>query len=144
MHPILPVDDDSDEFGDVDDSDLITAESETRKRLAVSSASRETPAAKRLKLTEDASYSIPREILSRCWGFPDFRLKQAAAISRLVSGKGAAVIFPTGGGKSLVYQVPALSFDDYDDYCGRTRGGGVTLVVSPLIALMKVRNNCNT
>ncbi len=37
----------------------------------------------------------------------------------------------------MVYQVPALAFDEYDELCGRTRGKGVTLVVSPLIALMK-------
>ena len=138
MNPTLPVDDDSDEFGDVDVGDFLTAESGIRKRLAETAASEHMLAAKRSKLTDDASFSIPREILTRFWGFPDFRLEQAAAISRLVSGKGAAVIFPTGGGKSLVYQVPALSFDDYDEHCGRGKGGGVTLVASPLIALMKV------
>lgn len=83
--------------------------------------------------------SVARKILRGTWGFPGFKLLQEAAITRLISGCSAAVVFPTGGGKSLVYQVPALAFDDYDELCNRTRGGGVTLVVSPLIALMKVR-----
>ena len=47
-------------------------------------------------------------------------------------------MFPTGGGRSLLYQIPVLAFDDYDELSGRPLGGGVTLVVSPLIALMKV------
>ena len=71
-------------------------------------------------------------------GFPKFRLNQEAAIARLLEGGSAAVVFPAGGGKSLVYQIPALAFDEYDELSGRPPGGGVTLVVSPLIALMKV------
>ena len=85
------------------------------------------------------SVSIARDILKKTWGYAGFRLAQEAAISRLIEGGNALAIFPTGGGKSLVYQIPALAFDTYDEYCGRTRGGGVTLVISPLIALMKVR-----
>jgi len=83
--------------------------------------------------------SLARRILSDTWGYSAFRLAQEDAISRLICGGGALVVFPTGGGKSLVYQVPALAFDEYDQLCGRQAGKGVTLVVSPLIALMKVR-----
>ncbi|KAG8531331.1 uncharacterized protein KY384_002960 [Bacidia gigantensis] len=104
---------DEDEFGDVDDQDFLTAEK------------------------SNPSFAIPKTILSKYWNFADFRLKQANAISRLLSGNSAVVVFPTGGGKSLVYQIPALSFDEYDIQCGRPAGKGVTLVVSPLIALMK-------
>jgi len=54
-----------------------------------------------------------------------FRPGQQAVIDALLSGRSALAVFPTGGGKSLCYQLPALMFS------------GVTLVVSPLIALMK-------
>src|ERR1051326_4754228 len=59
------------------------------------------------------------------FGFDAFRPGQQEVIEALVAGHSAAAIFPTGGGKSLCYQLPALLLD------------GVTLVVSPLIALMK-------
>ncbi|KAF8251011.1 ATP-dependent DNA helicase [Wilcoxina mikolae CBS 423.85] len=80
---------------------------------------------------------LAQKILSDIWGYSAFRLAQEEAISRLICGGGALVVFPTGGGKSLVYQVPALSFDEYDEICGRRPRKGVTLVVCPLIALMK-------
>src|SRR6476659_1792768 len=54
-----------------------------------------------------------------------FRPGQEQAISRLLTGRSVLAIFPTGAGKSLCYQLPALMLD------------GVTLVISPLIALMK-------
>ncbi len=59
------------------------------------------------------------------FGHDRFRPGQEAVIERLLAGQSAAAVFPTGGGKSLCYQLPALLLD------------GVTLVVSPLIALMK-------
>jgi ATP-dependent DNA helicase RecQ len=59
------------------------------------------------------------------FGFDAFRPGQQAVIEALVAGHSAAAVFPTGSGKSLCYQLPALLLD------------GVTLVVSPLIALMK-------
>ena len=80
---------------------------------------------------------LARQILQETWGFSSFRLEQEAAIARLISGGSAVVVFPTGGGKSLVYQVPALAFDMFDELQGEEPGRGVTLVVSPLIALMK-------
>ena len=83
------------------------------------------------------SSPLARKVLRDIWGYPRFRLKQEEAISRLIHGGSAVVVFPTGGGKSLVYQVPALAFDRYDEENGQGKGG-VTLVVSPLIALMKV------
>lgn len=66
-----------------------------------------------------------REALQKHFSFPDFREGQADVIDALLTGRNAVVIMPTGGGKSLCYQLPALMND------------GVTLVVSPLIALMK-------
>ena len=59
------------------------------------------------------------------FGFDEFRPGQRQVIENLVAGKSSAAVFPTGGGKSLCYQLPALLLP------------GVTLVVSPLIALMK-------
>lgn len=52
--------------------------------------------------------------LSRTFGFGAFRLKQEQAISRILGGKSAVVVFPTGGGKSLCFQVPALAFEEED------------------------------
>ena len=135
---------DSDDFGDINDEDLLLAESSGH---AVSnSIKRTTPAefedypnSKKAKFHGDRSaITLAEGILQKIWGFPKFRLKQEAAIARLIKGGSAAVVFPTGGGKSLVYQIPALAFDKYDELNGRPPGRGVTLVVSPLIALMKV------
>src|SRR5690625_5602894 len=66
-----------------------------------------------------------RHTLKQHFGFPDFRPGQQAVIQHLLAGHSAAAVFPTGAGKSLCYQVPALLLP------------GLTLVVSPLIALMK-------
>ena len=67
----------------------------------------------------------PLEVLTNVFGFQDFRGDQAAIIDHVVAGGDALVLMPTGGGKSLCYQIPALCRD------------GVGIVVSPLIALMR-------
>ena len=67
----------------------------------------------------------PLEILNTVFGFPAFRGQQAEVISHVVAGGDALVLMPTGAGKSLCYQVPALCRD------------GIAVVVSPLIALMQ-------
>lgn len=80
------------------------------------------------------------QVLRRHFGLQSFRLKQAQAISRLLQGQSCVVVFPTGGGKSLCYQVPALAFKELDKQSGIRQGvgeSGLTVVVSPLIALMK-------
>jgi ATP-dependent DNA helicase RecQ len=66
----------------------------------------------------------PLEALQRWWGYPDFRPAQADAINAALAKRDALVVLPTGGGKSLCYQIPAAC------------GAGLVLVVSPLIALM--------
>ena len=75
-----------------------------------------------------ATATAPLDILQQVFGYGAFRGQQAAVVNHVCQGGDALVLMPTGGGKSLCYQVPAIA---------RHRAGrGVTLVVSPLIALM--------
>ena len=68
------------------------------------------------------------DILGEVFGYADFRGPQAAIVDHVVNGGDALVLMPTGGGKSLCYQIPAIA--------RQNAGHGVTIVVSPLIALM--------
>ena len=67
----------------------------------------------------------PRDILKQYWGYDDFRPLQLDIIQSVLSGSDTLGMLPTGGGKSITFQVPALAL------------GGLTIVVTPLIALMK-------
>jgi ATP-dependent DNA helicase RecQ len=67
----------------------------------------------------------PLDVLRTVWGYPAFRGLQEEVIRHVLAGGDGLVLMPTGGGKSLCYQVPALCLD------------GLTVVVSPLIALMQ-------
>jgi len=87
----------------------------------------------------ERSKAVAMRILNSRFGMMEFRPKQEAVIARLLHGGSAVVVFPTGGGKSLCFQIPALGFDEMDIASGQLGdgGGGITLVISPLIALMK-------
>ncbi len=74
--------------------------------------------------TRPSIEASPHEVLHRVFGFPAFRGLQEAAVSQVMAGGDALVLMPTGGGKSLCYQIPALCRP------------GTALVISPLIALM--------
>ncbi|MFK8059343.1 MAG: RecQ family ATP-dependent DNA helicase, partial [Polaribacter sp.] len=67
----------------------------------------------------------PKEILLKYWGFSSFRPLQEEIIMTVIDQKDTITLLPTGGGKSICFQIPALSKD------------GVCLVISPLLALMK-------
>ncbi|WP_284618298.1 DNA helicase RecQ [Aquabacterium humicola] len=75
-----------------------------------------------------ADTTAPLDILNEVFGYPAFRGQQADIVAHVGGGGDALVLMPTGGGKSLCYQVPAIQ--------RHRQGRGVTLVVSPLIALM--------
>ena len=66
-----------------------------------------------------------KEILRKYWGYHDFRSSQLEIINSIADGRDTLGLMPTGGGKSITFQVPALAMD------------GVCIVITPLIALMK-------
>jgi len=72
-----------------------------------------------------ATHIDKRQVLREVFGFEDFRPGQERAVDALLAGRNVLTVMPTGAGKSLCFQVPALV------------GGGLTVVVSPLVALMQ-------
>src|SRR6188472_4133614 len=78
-----------------------------------------------LSFMETVETASAREVLQSRFGFSSFRPGQERVVEALLAGRSALAVFPTGAGKSLCYQLPALLL------------GGMTVVVSPLIALMK-------
>src|ERR1700704_2184868 len=79
----------------------------------------------RIPLIQLPDISAMRRVLKDVFGFEDFRPGQADVMDALLAGRHVLAVMPTGAGKSLCYQVPALVL------------GGLTIVVSPLVALMQ-------
>jgi ATP-dependent DNA helicase RecQ len=75
-------------------------------------------------MTSVAPSPTPSDVLHRIFGFPEFRGQQEQVVSRVLAGQRTLAIMPTGAGKSLCYQLPAVIMD------------GTCVVISPLIALM--------
>lgn len=67
----------------------------------------------------------PHQVLQKYWGYPDFRPRQLDIINDVLSGRDVLGLMPTGGGKSITFQVPAMMLP------------GLTIVVTPLVSLMK-------
>ena len=127
-------------FDSADEAELITlADEYSRPSKRKSSFGKNIPNPKRPAIHPNPIPASAIAALTRNFGLKAFRLKQEQAIARVLGGGSAVVIFPTGGGKSLCYQVPALCFEEEDKLTNtRSKGEyGITLVVSPLIALMK-------
>src|SRR5512137_1896269 len=98
------------------------------RKSATKSATASAKSAEKKSTTKSLVEYSETELLQKLqqhFGFDQFKGKQLDAINSLLSGKDTFVIMPTGGGKSLCYQLPALINE------------GVAIVVSPLIALMK-------
>lgn len=75
--------------------------------------------------TTDIALGRAKKVLKKYFGYEDFREGQEALVKAVISGRDVLGIMPTGAGKSLCFQIPALMME------------GITLVVSPLISLMK-------
>lgn len=72
-----------------------------------------------------ADWNQVRATFKKIWGYEDFRPPQGEIIQTLLNAKDALIVMPTGGGKSICFQLPALL------------KSGLTLVISPLVALME-------
>jgi ATP-dependent DNA helicase RecQ len=76
----------------------------------------------------------PNQLLDQFFGYSSFRGRQREVIDHVLSGRNAMLVAPTGMGKSLCYQVPALCFDNEISHANQSP---LTLVLSPLVALMQ-------
>src|ERR1044072_3854001 len=97
---------------------------ESKEILIENKVAEKKPANKKQKETNNHQHDIYAALYQH-FGFEQFKERQEEAINSLLSGKDTFVIMPTGGGKSLCYQLPALILE------------GCAIIVSPLIALMK-------
>ena len=78
-----------------------------------------------MRISDSGIYKTPKEALKAVFGYDSFRQGQESVINAVLDGRDILAVMPTGAGKSLCYQVPAMLFS------------GITLVISPLISLMQ-------
>jgi hypothetical protein len=88
---------------------------------------------------DDDMREVVMKVLRSCFGFTSFRPGQLWAIERCLTKKNSLLVLPTGAGKSLCYMLPAAVLAMTGGRGGGGGMGGLTIVVSPLIALMQVR-----
>ncbi|KAI1644603.1 ATP-dependent DNA helicase [Daldinia loculata] len=143
MSTMSDYDSGDDLLGDIDADNLITGIK--RGRSPDDEQNHQARPTKQLKVQDTERNSIEflgdtaKTILKEKFGYEDFRHEQFSAIVSILRGENVLVVFPTGAGKSLCYQIPAVAFekiDGVDSNKART-DPGITIVVSPLIALMK-------
>ncbi|THX44296.1 ATP-dependent DNA helicase [Aureobasidium pullulans] len=127
-----PIDDDDDDF---DDNDIFNDPKIEDIWTSSQQESRNAPPPP----DNPRDIALVRTLLREKFGYPAFRGEQEKIIRAILRGENALAIMPTGAGKSLCYQIPAIAFPEMDKQSGNIRphGAGITLVVSPLIALMK-------
>jgi superfamily II DNA helicase RecQ len=143
MSPALKGNSDDDfDMSSADEAELIAladASAQGAKRERPFDTKEPSPKRPRPNIESPQTLALAVKALTEIFSIKAFRLKQEQVITRILGGGSATVVFPTGGGKSLCYQIPAIVFPELDRLEG-VRGekdGGITLVVSPLIALMK-------
>ena len=78
-----------------------------------------------MRISDSGIYKTPKEVLKAVFGYDSFRQGQESVINAVLDGRDILAVMPTGAGKSLCYQVPAMLLS------------GITLVISPLISLMQ-------
>ncbi|KAL8296452.1 hypothetical protein RB597_005844 [Gaeumannomyces tritici] len=130
----IKFEDDDDEFDGVITEGFSTLEDVKKPRTELE-ADDSTPCPRKTELAQ--------KILRQTFGRDSFRLGQKAAISSILHGRNAMAVMPTGGGKSLCYQVPAIAFEELDLTSGAAKPGGhgITIVISPLLSLMRDQVN---
>ncbi|KAI1387130.1 ATP-dependent DNA helicase [Hypoxylon trugodes] len=119
--------------GSADDSQKQSRNTKISKRSKVEDVEQDN------KKNDELLGKFSQDILKESFGYDGFRHEQFAAIKTTLRGENALVVFPTGAGKSLCYQIPAVAFEKLDALNDDTAQAkpGITIVVSPLIALMK-------
>lgn len=142
-------------FNGIDSQDLLPSQ----KRHTTQDERDDASSATKRQRCDASHAALARRILTDKFGHRSFNHQQEAAINRILAGQNTLVVFPTGAGKSLCYQVmsrlivaavtpspnqsphkiPAIAFEELDATDGSRAPGqsGISIVVSPLIALMK-------